>query len=185
MGTSSCAVRVVAALAHLGAARVCESQQRALYILLALRGLRPGEALALAPEHLNFTDGTILVRQQMLEKGEVSLRLKTKASRRSVTMFETVKVALFEVMALDHLRSRFIFCGPMGGQMLARSVGDHSWRRAIARAGVDYRVLYNLPHTYTTLMIRAGKPLQWIAHQLGPVGVKKIDEVYGRWTRSP
>lgn len=164
---------------------VCEGQQRALYIVLALTGLRPGEALALVPEHLNFTHGTILVRQQMVEKGEVSLRLKTKASRRSVKMFEPVKVALFEVMAFNHLRSHFIFCGPMGRPMLERSVGDHPWRRAIARAGVDYRVLYNLRHTYTTLMIRAGKPLQWIAHQLGHVGVKKIDEVYGRWTRSP
>lgn len=151
---------------------VCEGQQRALYILLALTGLRPGEALALVPEHLNFTDGTILVPQQMVEKGEVSLRLKTKASRRSVKMFEPVKVALFEAMALNHLRSRFIFCGPMGRPMLERSVGDHPWRRALARAGVDYRVLYNLRHTYTTLMIRAGKPLQWIAHQLGHVGVK-------------
>ncbi len=67
----------------------------------------------------------------------------------------------------------------------AGGVGDHPWRRAVARAGVDYRVLYNLRHTYTTLMIRAGKPLQWVAHQLGHVGVKKIDEVYGRWTRTP
>jgi hypothetical protein len=57
--------------------------------------------------------------------------------------------------------------------------------REIGRAGFDYRVLYNLRHTYTTLMIRAGKPLQWIAHQLGHVGVKKIDEIYGRWTRRP
>jgi hypothetical protein len=60
--------------------------------------------------------------------------------------------------------------------MLEHSVDDHRWRRATARAGVDYRVLYNLRHTYTTLMIRAGKPLQWIAHQLGHVGVKKIDD---------
>jgi hypothetical protein len=73
----------------------------------------------------------------------------------------------------------------MGRPMLERSVGDHPWRRAVARAGVDYRVLYNLRHTYTTLMIRAGKPLQWIAHRLGHVGVKKIDEVYGRWMRTP
>jgi hypothetical protein len=43
-------------------------------------------------------------------------------------------------------------------------------------------VLYNLRHTYTTLMIRARKPSQWIAHH---VGVRKIDEVYGRWTRTP
>lgn len=48
---------------------VCEGQQRALYILLALTGLRPSEALALMPEHVNLAEGTILVRQQMLEKG--------------------------------------------------------------------------------------------------------------------
>ena len=69
--------------------------------------------------------------------------------------------------------------------MLERSVGDRPWRRAVARARVDYRVSYNLRHTHTTLMIRAGKPLQWIAHQLGHVGVKKIDEIYGRWTPAP
>jgi integrase len=38
-------------------------QQRALYILLALTGMRPAEALALMPEHVNFSDSTILVRQ--------------------------------------------------------------------------------------------------------------------------
>ena len=40
---------------------------------------------------------------------------------------------------------------------------------------------YTLRHTYTFLMLSAGKPLQWVADQLGHVGVKKIDEVYGRW----
>lgn len=136
------------------------------------------------PEHINFTEGTILVRQQMLEKGEVSLRLKTKNSRRPLQMFEPVKLALFDILALNWFRSR-VFCGSLGRPMLGRSVGDHPWRRAVARARVDYSVHYNLRHTYTTLMIRAGKPLQWIAHQLGHVGVKKIDEVYGRWARTP
>jgi hypothetical protein len=32
-------------------------------------------------------------------------------------------------------------------------------------------------------MLSAGKPLQWVADQLGHVGVKKIDEVYGRWKK--
>jgi hypothetical protein len=33
-------------------------------------------------------------------------------------------------------------------------------------------------------MLSAGKPLPWVADQLGHVGVRKIDEVYGRWTRN-
>jgi hypothetical protein len=65
-----------------------------------------------------------------------------------------------EALALNRLRSRFVFCGPMGRPMLERSAGDHPWRRAIARAGVAYRVLCNPRQTYTTLMIQAGKPLQ-------------------------
>ncbi|MBE3602157.1 hypothetical protein IMX07_00800 [bacterium] len=32
-------------------------------------------------------------------------------------------------------------------------------------------------------MLSAGKPLQWVADQLGHVGVMKIDEVYGRWKK--
>jgi integrase len=163
---------------------VCEGQQRALYILLALTGLRPSEALALMSEHINFADGTILVHQQLVERGQVSKRIKTKGSRRSVKMFEPVRLALFEVMALNHLRSRFIFCGRLGRPMLEASVGDNPWRRAITPAGVDYRVLYNLRHTYTTLMIRAESRRNG-SHQLGHVGVKKIDEIYGRWTGTP
>jgi len=48
-------------------------------------------------------------------------------------------VQMVSVLALNRLRSRFLFCGPMGRPMLERSVGDHPWRRAIARAVVDAR----------------------------------------------
>jgi integrase len=51
----------------------------------------------------------------------------------------------------------------------------------LQRAGLEYRRLYLLRHTYTFLMLSAGKPLQWIAAQLGHRGVAKIDETYGRW----
>lgn len=57
------------------------------------------------------------------------------------------------------------------------------WRRAVRRAALDYRTLYTLRHTYTFLMLSAGKPLPWVADQLGHVGVRKIDEIYGRWTK--
>jgi hypothetical protein len=74
------------------------------------------------PEHLNFADGTVFVRQR-LKKVKVSLRLKTRSSRRNVRMFEPVKVALYEVLTLNRLRSRFLFCGPMGRPMLEQVWG--------------------------------------------------------------
>jgi hypothetical protein len=95
------------------------------------------------PEHVNFADGTILVRQQMIEKGEVSPRLKTKSSRRTVKMFEPVKVALYDVLVLNRLRSRFLFCGPMLRPMLSAV-----W--AITRGGGQLLGLGSITGCFTT-----------------------------------
>ena len=63
-------------LALLGA---CEGQQRALYITLALTGLRPSEALALYwEEHVDYERERILVRQQLRNDGTVDSKLKTQ-----------------------------------------------------------------------------------------------------------
>jgi len=160
----------------------CEAQQRALYVTLALTGLRPSEALGLFwEEHVDYERERILVRQQLRNDGTVDPKLKTQRSERDVLMFEPVRGALKSLALLNRMRSKFVFANQKGGPLNERTQGDDPWRRAVARAGLEYRPLYTLRHTYTFLMLSAGKPLQWVADQLGHVGVKKIDEVYGRW----
>ncbi|HUO05455.1 MAG TPA: tyrosine-type recombinase/integrase [Candidatus Binataceae bacterium] len=163
----------------------CEGQQRALYTTLVFTGMRPSEALGLYPEHVDFKAGILRVRQQIRENGSVDQKLKTKRSRRDIVMFEPVRAALAALAVRNRLRSKFVFANREGGALTVMTQGDHPWRRAVARAGVEYRPLYTLRHTYTSLMLSAQKPLQWVAHQLGHVGVAKIDEVYGRWLRTP
>ena len=166
-------------LALLGA---CEGQQRALYTTLVLTGLRPSEALALYwEEHVDYDRERILVRQQLRDDGTVDSKLKTQRSERDVLMFEPVRSALRELALQNRMRSRFVFANRKGKPLNERTQGDDPWRRAVTRARLEYRPLYTLRHTYTFLMLSAGKPLQWVADQLGHVGVKKIDEVYGRW----
>src|SRR5260370_7499470 len=69
--------------------------------------------------------------------------------------------------------------------MLERTEGDDPWRRTLARAGVPYRTLENLRHSYTTLMLSAGKNVQWIADQLAHTTVRKIQDTYGTWLHTP
>jgi integrase len=69
----------------------------------------------------------------------------------------------------------------MDRRLNVRWQDDDPWRPALQRAGREYRRLYLLRHTYTFVMLSAGKPLQWIAAQLGHRGVAKIDETYGGW----
>jgi integrase len=98
-----------------------------------------------------------------------------------VVMFEPVRVALRALASQNQIRSRSVFANRKGKPLNERTQGDDSWGRTVRRAGLEYRPLYTLRHTYTFLMLSAGKPLQWVADQFGHVGVKKIDEVYGRW----
>jgi integrase len=162
----------------------CQGQQRTLYMLLALTGLRPSEALGLWWPHIDYENGRILVRQQLREDGAIDHRLKTPRSVRDVLMLEPVRTALSQLALQNRLRSRFVFCNRQSGPLLERTQGDDPWRKAIKRADLNYRTLYTLRHTFTFLMLSAGKPLPWVADQLGHVGVRKIDEVYGRWTRN-
>ena len=124
------------------------------------------------------------MRQQLREDGAIDHRLKTPRSVRDVLMLEPVRTALSQLALQNRLRSRFVFCNRQSGPLLERTQGDDPWRKAIKRADLNYRTLYTLRHTFTFLMLSAGKPLPWVADQLGHVGVRKIDEVYGRWTRN-
>jgi integrase len=160
--------------------------QRNLYIVSAFTGARPGEICALDWTCVDFERGVIAVRNQVDDDGKITSQLKTARSRREITMLTATREAL------NDQRARTIFAGgglvfanPRGGPLLPRSQGDHPWRRTLERAGVPYRPWYNMRHTFTTLCLSAQRPIQWIAHQLGHAGVRKLDEVYGRWTRPP
>ncbi len=160
---------------------VTEGQQRALYVAFALTGLRPGEMFGLCWDSVDMRNLELRVHQQVLENGKVSDQLKTPKSRRNVTMFEPVKTAIAALQAKNRLRTKFVFANRDGSPLNVRWQDDDPWRRALERAELEYRRLYLLRHTYTFLMLSAGKPLQWIAAQLGHRGVAKIDETYGRW----
>lgn|GEM_PF-5256720 len=138
---------------------------------LALTGLRPSEALALYwEEHVDYERERILVRQQLRNDGTVDSKLKTQRSERDVVMVEPVRVALRALAPQNRLRSQFVFANRKGKPLKERTQGDDPWRRAVARAGREYRPLYTLRHTYTFLMLSAGKPLQWVADPTRPRG---------------
>ena len=118
---------------------VCEGQQRALYITLALAGLRPSEALGLFREHVVLKGDLILVRQQLRQDGTVDETLKTERSQRDVRMFEPVRAARTGLARQNWLRSKFVFANNKGGPLNERTQGDNPWRRAVTRAGLEYR----------------------------------------------
>lgn len=160
-----------------------DEQRRCFYTVMGLTGMRPAELYALPWSNVDFTANLIHVRQQLVD-GEVTTRLKTKRSRRDIEMLPVVREALQDQRARTAMRSLYVFADRKG-EPLTHHESDESWYGAIKRAGVPARRMYVLRHTYTSLMLRAGKPIQWVAAQLGHASVQQIDQTYGRWVRTP
>jgi len=174
-------------------AAATDPRRKLYYMQQALTGLRPSEGLGLFWDCVNLEKAELFVRRQTLEKGEVTDVLKTPTSERAVQIFQPLLAAyrLFKSSMVIPLGQGTgpVFVGKViRGQarpMLERSEGDDPWRRMLARAGVPYRTLENLRHSYTTLMLSAGKNVQWIADQLGHTTVRKIQDTYGTWVHTP
>ena len=176
--------------------------RRLYYLQQALTGLRPSEGLGVCWDCVDLDKGVLYVRRQTLEKGEVTDVLKTVGAERAVVMFPPLVSAYAVFIAASVIKLDwtplsdlitllpkkgpvFTFTKRHGLPLLERTEGDHPWRRTLDRAGVPYRPLVNMRHTYASLMLSAGKPVQWIAAQLGHTTVRKIQDTYGRWMYTP
>ena len=53
------------------------------------------------------------------------------------------------------------------------------WARALRKAGVRFRPMYQTRHTFASLMLAAGEPPGWIAAQLG----QSLETFFRRYAR--
>ena len=116
------------------------------------------------------------IDKQVLENGSVSEKLKTPKSRRNVAMFEPVKTAIAALQAKNRLQTKFVFANRDGSPLNVRWQDADLCRRALERAGLEYRRLYLVRHTYIFLMLSAGKPVAEDRCAAWSSGVAKIDE---------
>jgi integrase len=112
--------------------------------------------------------------------GDIVALGKTDSSLRTVVLRRR---------ALDALAMRpvpidgrgLLFGAPTGG------IVDHAnWRRrvwapALKRAGLEYRPPSQCRHTYATLSLAAGAPIEWISKELGHASITTTLRYYARW----
>ena len=150
----------------------------AFYLALAT-GLRPGEVLALQWADLDLDAGRLTVRHTWV-RGEHGYGLgkpKTPHSLREVRLAPDV-VEVLTAWRSAYLAERvyevgvevedlgLVFSWPDGRALSAETLARWQ-RRIIAIAGVTPLTLHGLRHTYATLALRAGMPVQVLSERLG------------------
>ncbi len=161
----------------------------ALWELLAVGGLRPGEALGV--KWGDISGNAITVQRALVTGGEnwqVS-DTKTNGSRRSkslvastVKAFQTHRRRQAEEKlraGADYRDNDFVFATETGLPLDIQHVTRQHFHKVLKRAGIEKKVrLYDLRHTAATLMGYAGLSLKEISEQLGHSTIRLTADTY-------
>lgn len=141
-------------------------------------GLRISEIIALrwgAVQDGVVMIQTVKVRREL--KGP-----KTKRSLRKLLLVTPAAEALLAQRKLTYGRSAWVFLNPEGGAWIdSNQVRKRAWIPALKAAGVRYRYLYQMRHTFASMMLTAGENPNWIATHMGHCNLAMIHKNYGRW----
>jgi integrase len=172
------------------AAEKHEPRYAPVFLLLARTGMRPGEGLALKWEDLDFGKREILV-ERAIRNGKIG-PTKTGEDRR-VDMSQQL------VARLDRLLNErkaetlsrgwrdlpdWVFCSTTGTALDQHNLSK-AFRRCLKAAELPLgHSPYDLRHSVATLLLAKGKPITYVAAQLGHANPATTLTWYARWLPS-
>ncbi|HXH89697.1 MAG TPA: site-specific integrase [Gaiellaceae bacterium] len=152
---------------------------RALILFANATGLRPQEWQALRWQDVDVPGRAVHVRQTVRD-GCIVAAAKTDGSLRSVSLQSNAVEAL-DLLPRSLDRSALLFPSKEG-----RVVNLSNWRRrvwfpALDAADLPRRRIYDMRHSFATLALAAGVPIEWIARQMGHRDTRVTLRHYARW----
>jgi integrase len=154
-----------------------KTQERALIGLLALAGLRPGEAYALDWSDVDLDGGCLRVARSWDHRGGQFVEPKTKAGNRTVP----ISGCLVEALSAHQMQSDktgLVFANANGKPMNPSNVRRDIWVPLKKRAAVRNLDLYWLRHTFASLGRTAGESAFNVARMMGHAKGTLVDQVY-------
>lgn len=170
-----------------------------LIIKLAITtGLRRSEILGIEPNHIDFDEGILSIKQAVTytkEHGYIIGQTKTKSSRRSISLpegllkdFKKLKqIKNTERMAAEelwHNGDYFLLFSDWQGKPFNPSSVTTWWKRFIERHNLPKVTLHGLRHTSATFLINKGVHAKVIADRLGHSDIRVTMNTYGHVLKS-
>ena len=158
----------------------------ALYALLALRGLRRGEALGLQWRDLKFGEGQIRVERQVTGSGSTlnvgdpksSSGIRTIAiDTRLVAALQAQQIRRASQLGRAQLDTDWVFGDDEGGPVRPIDA-TRRFQRLVKRSGLPPIRLHDLRHTSATLGLATGESLLEVSRRLGHSSVVITGDIY-------
>jgi integrase len=157
--------------------KVCEEPFMNFVQLMFFTGMRPGEMIALQWSDISFETGTIIVQRRRRD-GVLDTTKSKKA--RVLDMLPQAREALLRQRKITGL-AKEIFLTQYGKPYMETETFRRQFKAAAKKAGARVLRMYDMRHTFITIMAQSGMPESWIVQQVGhkDIGVT-YDHYMGR-----
>jgi integrase len=152
-------------------ANAMPARYRLLVLLACFNSLRWGELAALARQHVDTAEGTVLVDRAVVELPTGALMFGPPKSAASVRVVTVPLVLVPDVVR--HLAEytgpgsdALLFVGPLGGPLRRSNFQEH-WRKATVEAGIPDLHFHDLRHTGNTWAAETGATLRDLMDRMG------------------
>ena len=169
---------------------IAGNRNEALFRLLALTGMRRGEAIGLRWSDVDLRFGHVSIRQAVtvVDGKEIIDAPKTRRSRRTIdidadtaALLEAHRKTQSDALARVDLTAAFddrVFANDVGEPMRPDSVGQ-AFHRLVDKAGVPVIRLHDLRHTHASHLLAAGINVKVVSERLGHASVSFTLDTYG------
>jgi len=176
--------------------RYSKDHNYALYHLALTTGMRQGELIGLKWEDIDWTNGVLHVRRQLVRCRGGGFRFdepKTSAGKRALSLGKTIIAILKE-----HAKQQFQLRDNAGDRwtdhdlVFTTTVGtpmDHTkllkdFKKHLQQAGLPDIRFHDLRHTAASLMLNSGIPMIVVAKRLGHSKPSTTMDIYGHFIPS-
>lgn len=132
--------------------------------IMAFTGIRPGELIALKWNDIDFENETISITKTRI-LGTDGLP-KTKASIREIEMLPIVKKYFLQQYSLTKNNvTNQVFCKSQNKVFYSHDYIASRFKKLLSEN--DNRYLYQLRHTFASMMINEGEDIAWVSQIMG------------------
>jgi len=157
-------------------------RMKAYFAIGFFTGMRTGEIIGLKWSDLNFDDNIIKVQRS--RRQGIETKPKTKNSIRDVEILDILMPYIQKHKELASDDSIYIFETSRGKPFnTSAKISEWYWKPILKKKNIPYRNLYQMRHTFASMMISNGEDILWVSNMLGHKDSTTTLSKYARYTK--